>query len=621
MRRLSTVGLCLTVLVLFAAASLPAQTLEDKVQEFELENGMQFLVVERHEAPVVFCAIGFRVGAIYERPGITGISHLLEHMLFKGTETVGTTDFKAEKKFLEREDELAVQARSIMIELEPWRLDYFDEYANDLTASFSEEDRQAIGTDRALELELLSEKLESAGPSDDMLGVHGLLEEGEVNFFDLYLLLKKAEMELYDTMTEHRELIVSNELWETYMNNGSRMLNAGTSNDGTFYFSYLPSNRIELFMLMESDRLGNAIFREFYTERDVVMEERRMSENSPDDVLYESFMGAAYSASMYGVPVLGWMSDLRMMTRADLQKYYDDHYGPNNAVGVFIGDCDFAEVKKMAEKYFGPIASVPDLPELTTLEPKQQGERRVVVKQDSKPAIYVGYHAVNAPHPDGYALDMLAAILSNGRTSRFYTSIYEEQGLTRSAPDIWIGPGRRLDPLFLVSAEPKEPHTLEEVEAAIFAELERVKNEPVTSRELERVLNQMDAQLVRSMGSNIGLAFTLAMTLSSRGDWRAVMIDMERRREVTPEDIMHVAETYFTEENRTVGWLVETASEADEGEGEEEIDFRTLMQWAQTLPEEEQKELMLKFQTMSEGEREAFAKQLWERMKAEQGGN
>ncbi len=216
---------------------------------------------------------------------------------------------------------------------------------------------------------------------------------------------------------------------------------------------------------------------------------------------------------------------------------------------------------------------------------------------------------------------MLAAILSNGRTSRFYTSIYEEQGLTRSAPDIWIGPGRRLDPLFLVSAEPKEPHTLEEVEAAIFAELERVKNEPVTSRELERVLNQMDAQLVRSMGSNIGLAFTLAMTLSSRGDWRAVMIDMERRREVTPEDIMHVAETYFTEENRTVGWLVETASEADEGEGEEEIDFRTLMQWAQTLPEEEQKELMLKFQTMSEGEREAFAKQLWERMKAEQGGN
>jgi predicted Zn-dependent peptidase len=222
------------------------------------------------------------------------------------------------------------------------------------------------------------------------------------------------------------------------------------------------------------------------------------------------------------------------------------------------------------------------------------------------------------PHPDAYALQVLRSVLAGGRTSRFYTSIYEEQGLTRESPGAWTGPGDRLDPLFIIEADPKDPHTLEEVEAAIYDELERLKAEPVTSRELERIRNQQDAELVRALGSNIWLAFRVGMAASRRGDWRDLLRDVERRRAVTADDIMRVAGDYFTEENRTVGWLVETTGEVDEEEGEE-IDFGELMAWAQTLPPEEQQELMIKFQSLDEAGREAFAKELWARMQAEKG--
>jgi predicted Zn-dependent peptidase len=620
MQRVLFVFVCLAAIAALGAGQLSAETLEDKIKEFELDNGMKFLVIERHEAPVVFCAVAFRVGAIYERPGITGISHLLEHMLFKGTETIGTADFEAEAGYLAREDELAEKARDMMVELEPWRLEYFDEHATEVVAAFSDAEREGVGSDRALELDLLIEKLQASGAPESLAAMHGLIEGKDTDYFDLYLSLKMTEAELHRTMAEHRELIISNELWETYVNNGSRMLNAGTSNDGTFYFSYLPANRLELFMLIESDRMANPIFREFYTERDVVMEELRMSLNDPDEVLYDSFMSTAFTASQYGVPVLGWASDVSMITRADLQDYFDSNYAPNTAVGIFSGDVTVEEVRRLAEKYFAPIPRGDDLPVLTTREPEQQGERRVVVKQDAKPTMMMGFHVPAAPHPDSYPLDVLSSILSGGRTSRFYTSIYEEQGLTREAPGTWMGPGDRLDPLFIITADPKEPHTLADVEAAILAEIERAKSEPVDQREIERVWNQDEASLVRALGSNIGLAFRAGMYKVQRGDWRELLSDMERVKEVTPEDIMRVARTYFTEENRTVGWLVESAP-VDGEEREPEIDPGEIMAWAQTLSAEEQQELMAKFTSTDEAGRAALMKELWERMQAEKGSN
>jgi len=617
MRRVSLVSVAL-VLVLAVAGTAFAQTLEEKVQEFTLDNGMHFIVVERHEAPVAFGAVAFKVGSIYERPGITGISHFLEHMLFKGTETVGTKDYKKEKPLLEREDELAVAARDVRRELETWRLGFFDEYAAGIVSSFSEEDREITGADPALELELLIEKMTEMGPAPEMLHVSGLVESEGVNYYERYLELKRLEMELYDTIDEHRELIISNEFWETYVNNGARMLNAGTTYDATFYFAYMPANRLELWMLMESDRMMNPTFREFYSEKDVVMEERRMSENEPEDVLDEMFMATAYTACMYGSPVLGWMTDIENITRQDMFDYFHTYYCAQNATGIVVGDVDFDEVRKMAEKYFGDVPAGEPLPDITDVEPAQQGERRLVVKLDAKPSLTIGYHMPKAPHPDYYALEVLSSILSRGRTSRFYQGIYEEQGLTRRAPGTYIGPGNRLDPLFQIGAQPKEPHTLEEVEAAIYDELERIAVEGVTEREIQRVWNQTDAEMVRALGSNMGLAFQIGFYGALRGDWRELLRDIERAKLVTPEDVKRVAATYFTEDSRTVGWLVETESE--DGDGEAGIDMRELMGWVMmNLSEEEQRDLMTRFQSATETEREAMAMELWERMKASQG--
>lgn len=611
---------CLAVLVaLLAPVAAFSQTLEEKVQEFTLENGMKFLVVERHAAPVFFGAVAFKVGSVDERPGIYGVSHLLEHMLFKGTRTVGTTDYKKESQFIEREDALAEEAKRIAVKIEPWRLEYFDELATGIVAAFSDEDREAMGTDKALEIELLLEQMKTQGPPSELAAISGLITDGGTNYFDLYLSLKKAQMDLYDTMAAHREVTVKDEFSDIYSVNGERMLNAGTSNDATFYIVSLPSNRLELWMLMESDRLANPVFREYYSERDVVMEERRMSENSPSDVMYETFMSTAFDASAYGNPVVGFMSDLPFITRRDLDDYYRQHYGPNNAVALLAGDVRFEDVKKMAEKYFGPLKKGPAISPVVTADPPQRGERRVVLKEDAKPSLAIGYHVPKAPHPDSYALDMLSSILSGGRTSRFYKSVHEAQGLTREAPDMWTGPGSRLDPLLAISADPREPHTLAEVEAAIYAEIDRIKNEPPAARDLERVLNQREAELVRALGSNIGLAFSIGVGEAVRGDWRTVLTDLERLKAVTPEDVSRVAEKYLTEENRTVVWLVEEASdEAAEGG---EPDINELMEWVRTLPSEEQMELMSQFQSLDAAGREALVLALFERMKAAKGGN
>jgi predicted Zn-dependent peptidase len=461
--------------------------------------------------------------------------------------------------------------------------------------------------------------MRKAGPPPELSSVPGLVTEGGTDYFELYLTLKKTQMDLYDTMAAHRELIVNNEFGDIYGANGERMLNAGTSNDATYYMVSLPSNRLELWMLMESDRLANPVFREFYSERDVVTEERRMSENSPNDVMYETFMATAFDVSAYGNPIVGWMSDLQYITRGDLESYYRQHYGPNNAIALLAGDVRLDEVKKLAERYFGPVKRGPESAPLVTSDPPQQGERRVVLKEDAKPSLAIGYHVPKAPHPDSYALDMLAAILSDGRTSRFYRNVHEAQGLTREAPEVWTGPGSRLDPLLSISADPKEPHTLAELEAAIYAEIGRIKNEPPTARELERVVNQREAQLVRSLGSNIGLAFAIGAAEAVRGDWRTVLTDLERLKSVTPGDVSRAAADYLTEENRTVVWLVEKP--AEEGAPRGEPDIAELMEWVGTLPPEEQQQLMMQFQSLDQKGRETLVMSLFERMKAAKGTN
>jgi predicted Zn-dependent peptidase len=551
----------LSVLVI-AQASAVAQTLEEKVKEFDLKNGMKWLVVERHEAPVAFCAIGFNVGAANEWPNITGISHLCEHMMFKGTQTIGTKNYKKELPYIQKEDALGDRTIVLRREIGEWRFTRFQAFAKQILESFTKEEKDRVGASKYEQNKLIVDKIHAMQKLPDSLATAPyLIEDGGVNYLNKYLEYELAWGDIAKLLDEQRQYIVKDELWGQFMNNGARFLNAFTSNDMTVYLEYLPANRLELFMDIESDRMQAPVFREFWTERDVVMEERRLGENDPDDALSEAFYSVAFAASPYKWPVVGWMSDLQRIDRADLQSYHDVRYAPNNAVGVVIGDVSLEQVRKLAEKYFGSIPAGPEPPRVETREPEQKGERRFVVEHTANPKLMIGYHKPVYPDPDAAALDVLESILAGGRTSRLYKSIFEEQQLTAEEPNVSNGPGERYENLMIIEALPRSPHTLDEVEKAILAEIEKVKKEPVSERELERVRNQLDANMIRSLGSNIGIAFQVAVGQLYYGDYHAMFRDFERAKKVTAADIQRVANKYLTEQNRTVGWRVQIAAQ------------------------------------------------------------
>ena len=610
----------LAAFMLCAVAQSPAvaQTLEEKIKEFDLKNGMKWLVVERHEAPVAFCAIAFNVGAANEWPNVTGISHMLEHMMFKGTEMMGTKDFKKEKQYFEKTDALGDKTIALRKEIGEWRFERFHAFGRQVLESFSKEEKERIGASKNEQNKLLVEKIRAMAKLPDSLdAVPYLVSDGGVNYLDKYLEYELAWGEIARLLDEQREFMVKDELWGLFMNNGSRFLNAFTSNDFTVYLEYLPANRLELFMVLESDRLESPVFREFWSERDVIMEERRLGENDPDEVLGESFYSVAFTASPYKWPVVGWMSDLQTIDRNELQTYHDMFYCPNNAVAIVVGDVNLAEVKKLAEKYFGSIPAKPAPPRLETREPEQRGERRVVVEHTANPKLMIGFHKPIYPNPDAEPLAVLGSILAGGRTSRFYKTVYEEKQLTADEPNVYDGPGQRYDNLMVIEALPRSPHTLEEVEAALLEEIEKIKKEPVTERELQRVMNQIDANMTRSLGSNLGIAFQTVLGQLFYGDFHANFRSIERTKKVTAEDIRRVANKYLIESNRTVAYRVQKEKAAG---AEEQIDEKMLMQWVQSLPQEERMAIFQKFQTLrTDAEREAYGKELWERAKAAQG--
>lgn len=607
----------LLIVLGLAPLVLTAQTLEDKVTEFTLDNGMKFIVAERHMAPVAFTAIIFRVGSVDERAGITGISHLLEHMMFKGTRTVGTEDYDAELEYFDLEDRLAARMNDLKQQIGPWRLAVFEDFARQTVASMPEDLKKEVGSDRIKELSALIEMLQAPENLPDESELYpDLLEDGKTDYWDLYLDLKRRELELEEVLVEHSDLIISEELWDAYLQNGARMINAFTSNDMTGYIAYMPANRLELWMMLESDRIRDPVFREFYSERNVVAEERRLHENDHESVLYDELMATAFKASPYGRPVIGWMSDIQTISRDELIAHNKRFYAPNNAFAILVGDVDPAAVRKMAQQYFGDIPAQEPPDRIETREPEQKGERRVVVEFPANPEVMIGYHVPTEPHPDSYPLDVLASILGQGRTSRFYKRIYEEGQLTAQAPAVSFEPGERLDNLLVIRAVPRHPHTTEEVEEAIYAEIEAIANEPPGDRELQRIKNMLDANLVRMLGSNLGIAFNLGMNEAFRGDWRAFMEDVEKVKQVTAEDVSRVAGEYLVSRNRTVATLVK--AEEEEGTADEVVDFRTLMEWVRTLPEDEQEQIFERVQSMTEAERDEYARQLMERMKSEQ---
>lgn len=492
-----------------AGAAAAAVSLGERlpVREITLDNGMRILVLRREGAPTVSFVMRFAVGGVHEHLGTTGVAHLLEHLLFKGTESIGTTNVEAERRLFARADSvherlLALRAR---------------EAIRPAVVSADSSGRPAQDAER-LALEAQLEAIE------DSARVYV-----ESNAFDR--ILSRA---------------------------GARGLNATTTSEATSYFVELPANRAELFFALEADRMANPVFREFYTERDVVMEERRMRvETSPGGALYEAHLDAAYSVHPYGQPVVGYQSDLETLRRSDVAAYYRDYYGPDNAVLAVVGHVEPDVVEGWARKYFSAIPPGREPPAVFAREPRQRGERRVTIEWDAEPALRIGWHVPATSHPDAAPLAVMSALLTGGRTSRLHRRLVTDERLA-SAVFSSMGPGDLYPRLFQLDATPLHPTSTVELEDVIYEEIERMAAEGPTADEVERVRNQIAAAAVRRLQSNFGLALQLADSESLYGDWRATFRSTERLRDVTPADVRRVAEQYFDETNRTVATLVTT---------------------------------------------------------------
>ena len=485
----------LFLVLAMAGGFLAGQNLEDKVHARTLGNGMTVILVERHGAPVFSTIYGFKVGSVDEIPGITGTAHLFEHMAFKGTPKIGTSDFEKEKPIMEKVNQ--------------------------------------VGREWSLEL------------------VKGERADKEK--------LARLREELTRLEAEQKKFIVKDEIDVIYTNVGGTGLNAGTGTDQTMYIISLPSNQIELFCLVESERIRNTVLREFYTERSVIQEERKQTTDaSPARLLSEMFMGAAFIAHPYNHPVVGWASDINSVSLEEAQAFKNKYSTPNNCVLAIAGDLYPDQAWPLIEKYFGDIPRGEDPPVLRTIEPKQLGERRVRFEFDAEPALMMGYHKPTFPAKEDAAASVLSSILSSGRTSRLNKDLVQEKQLAVSV-FAGSGPGVRFPNLFTFNATPRYPHTVEEVEKAILDHIEKVKAEPVSERELQKVKNSLEASYIRSMSSNMGLAMTLCRYQLLFGDWKLYLKYKDILAAITAADVMDFAKTYLTPENRTVAFLIKKA--------------------------------------------------------------
>jgi predicted Zn-dependent peptidase len=548
----------------WSAEATMTPSLEDHVRELKLDNGLTIVVAERHNSPTFFALSTFRVGSCQELPNRSGLAHFLEHMLFKGSKTIGTKNYKAEVPMMEELNKLALEVRDHMTLLEAWRYDKFEEYSRDLRANLPAEVREAVATDEAAGLEALYKALPTdptALPADWRTAAW-MLKDNKTDFWALYREIIEHRVRIAKIIADQKQYTTESEVLDgIYDFRGASFMNAFTTPDQTTYMVALPSNCLELWMFLESDRFVNPVFREFYSEREVVMEELRNRQNDPESFLWQKFMGTAFDAHPYSRPIIGWLGDIRSTTESDMDEFFWKYYTPNNCQISLVGDLDTDEVFRLARKYFSSWKAGAPSPAVTIIEPTQEGERRLTVERDANPQLMIGYHIPVAPHPDAYALTVMSNILSNGKTSRFYKSIFEEQGLTASSPYAFNGPSDRYPGLLILNGAPKAPHTNEAVERALYAELEKIKTEGVSDFELQRVRNQYLKMELGRLANNRWLAFSLSGAFVDQGDWRTATLELERIQAVTSDDIKRVATKYLTADNRTVGFLVKKETE------------------------------------------------------------
>lgn len=369
--------------------------------------------------------------------------------------------------------------------------------------------------------------------------------------------LEQLEAEFREKQQAAAEHVENNEFGEIIEREGGVGLNAFTNSDVTGYFYSLPSNKFELFAYLDSERFLHPVFREYYKERDVVMEERRLrTESQPIGRMIEQFVATAFVAHPYKQPTVGYMSDLQAITLSDAQAFYEKYYVPSNFVTAIVGDVNAKEIIPVLEKYFGRIPARPQPEDLRTVEPRQIAEKTIEIEDPSQPLFLEGYHIPAATHPDRAVWDAIDDVLSGGRTSRLYRKLVRDQRIAVGVGSFSGFPGDKYPALWITYAFPSRDATNEQVRDSIREEITRFKNEDITDEELQRFKTRAKAGLVRSLDDNQGIANNLVYYQTIFGDWRELFRHIERIDNVTKEDIRRVANAALVPANRTVGMIV-----------------------------------------------------------------
>jgi predicted Zn-dependent peptidase len=506
MRKFKIIFLAIQILTLFFLPVVYAEKLSDRVKEFTLSNGMRFFIYERHHSPTFAGMIMVKVGSIDERKGETGLAHFFEHMAFKGTTVIGTNDYNKEKVLLEEIDKIGQEMAT----------EYFSLEKAVIPVPYQARDKIQSG---------IQKKIDS---------------------------LKKKMSEL---QAEHKKYVVKEEFSKIYVENGGRYLNASTGYDTTQYFVMLPSNRIELWFMMESERFKYPVLREFYQERDVVAEEKRGRDNDPDSLLWQEFSNISFVLNPYRNPIIGYMNDIQQYNGLKAKNFYNTFYVPNNMVAALVGDIKLDDAKKLAEKYFGDISKSQEPPRQEFVEPEQRAEKRAIIRYDAEPQIIIGYRMPMYSDRENIILDLISSVLSAGESSRLKREIVTNKKLAVNVGCWTNTPGTRFNSLFIIEGLPRHPHTIEELENAIYEHLEKLKTEPVLKYEIEKAINQEEASLYQSSSyaENVFIAMRILRNVISCNDIDNEFKRVEIMKSITPEEIMNVAKKYFTESNRIVG--------------------------------------------------------------------
>ena len=491
-RRLAALALALSIGSAGAAHAQDMASFEKRTTVKTLPNGLTLIVIERPVAPVFSYFTHVDVGGAQEAVGQTGLAHMFEHMAFKGTERIGTTNYPQEKLAIAK-----VEAAYLL---------------------YDAERRKPYGRDDQKVAQL--------------------------------------EKDWRAAIAEADKFVIPNEFGELVDKNGGVGLNAFTNTDETGYFFSFPVNRFELWAYLESERAKRPVMRQFYQERDVVHEERRMrTDSNPNGRMIEQLLAAAFTAHPYGRPVVGWDSDLDTWSATDALKFWEAYYTPANKCIAVVGDVKAAEVLPVLTAYFGRLPKGPKPPPLSTIEPKQFAERTVILREKTQPFYAEAYHRPDYRDKDDAVYDAISDLMSSGRTSRLYRSLVRDQKIAAQAAGISGFPGTKYPHLFVFFGVPTPDNTPQQIRAAIHAEIDRLKTTLVTDEELQMVRARAKVELLQSLDDNQGLAIAFAKAQQRYGDWREVFRNVEHIEKVTKEDIRRVANQVFVDNNRTAAWI------------------------------------------------------------------